>query len=162
SALAFTVSGRFLYEDRMWDKDGYTGQVQNLPIRHARVEVVGLPSVTLASGVTDASGFYSVNVTGQTLPTSFYVRCSTDGTRSGYFVEVVDDFVRNIATGDLVIDGAVYAINTDTTLANPPGTNVDKGTYLIRDLDGSGVAQAFNIMDCGMDMFDWVASAPVN
>src|SRR5262249_55892898 len=48
SALAFTVSGRFLYEDRMWDKDGYTGQVQNLPIRHAKVEVVGLPSVTLA------------------------------------------------------------------------------------------------------------------
>src|SRR5262249_49653477 len=34
-AGAFTVTGRFLYEDRMWDKDGYTGAVQNLPIRHA-------------------------------------------------------------------------------------------------------------------------------
>ena len=33
TAQAFTVSGRFLYEDRKWDKDGYTGAVQNLPIR---------------------------------------------------------------------------------------------------------------------------------
>src|SRR5437867_3459798 len=95
-AGAFTVSGRFLYEDRMWDKDGYTGLVQNLPIRHAKVEVVNLAGgMALASGVTDALGFYSISVTGQTLPTSFYVRCSADGTPAGYYVRVVDDFVRN-------------------------------------------------------------------
>ena len=39
----FTVTGRFLYEDLLYDKDGYTGAVQNLPIRHADVEVVKSP-----------------------------------------------------------------------------------------------------------------------
>src|SRR5207244_13352437 len=95
AAGAFTVSGRFLYEDRMWNKDGYTGAVQNLPIRHAKVEVVNLVGGgTLASGSTDAGGFYSLNVTGQVLPVSFYVRCSADGTPAGYFVHVVDYLVR--------------------------------------------------------------------
>ena len=41
-ADAFTVSGRFLYEDRLYDGNGYTGAVQNLPIRRAKVEVVNL------------------------------------------------------------------------------------------------------------------------
>ena len=69
TAGAFTVTGRFLYEDRVWDKDGYTGQVQNLPIRRAKVEVVNLiGGLPLATGATDTSGFYSLNVTGQVLP----------------------------------------------------------------------------------------------
>ena len=163
AASAFTVSGRFLYEDRLWDKDGYTGAVQNLPIRHAKIEVVNLAGGTaLASGSTDAGGFYSLEVTGQVLPTSFYVRCSADGTPAGYFVHVVDDFVR-VPTGGLVLTySTTYAITTDTTLANPVGNNVNKGTFLIKDLDGNGVAQAFNILDCGMDMFEWVASPAVH
>jgi len=162
SAAAFTVSGRFLYEDRMWNKDGYSGAVQNLPIRHARVEVVNLAGgLSLATGATDAAGFYTLNVTGQTLPTSFYVRCSADGSPAGYYVKVLDNFVR-VPTVGLDSTGAmVYAIVSDTTLLNPVTNNVNKGTFLIRDLDGSGVAQAFNILDCGMDMFDWVASSDV-
>jgi hypothetical protein len=163
SAAAFTVSGRFLYEDRKWDKNGYTGAVQNLPIRHAKVEVINLVgSLTLASGATDADGFYSLNVTGQTLPTSFYVRCSADGTPAGYFVKVLDNFVRVPTVGLVTVGATNYAIVTDTTLANPVANNVNKGTYLIKDLDGNGVAQAFNILDCGMDMLEWLASAQVN
>src|SRR2546425_12876238 len=124
SAGAFTVSGRFLYEDRMWNKDGYTGQVQNLPIRHARVEVVNLlGGLTLAAGSTDAAGNYSLAVTGQVLPVSFYVRCSTDGSAAGYFVKVLDNFVR-VPTVGLNTTGAIqYAIGTDTTLANPVSNN---------------------------------------
>lgn len=60
-ASAFTVSGRFLYEDRVWNGLGYTGTVQNLPIRHAIVEIVNVPGLlVLASGTTDASGNYSI------------------------------------------------------------------------------------------------------
>lgn len=163
AAQAFTVQGRFLYEDRMWNKDGYTGQVQNLPIRHARVEVVNLlGGLALASGTTDSDGRYSIDVTGQVLPVSFYVRCSADGTPAGYFVQVVDNFVRVPTVGLSLAGAATYAIATDTTLLHPPANNIDKGTFLIQDLDGGGVAQAFNILDCGMDMFDWVASAPMN
>src|SRR6185503_2855250 len=129
SAAAFTVNGRFLYEDRMWDKNGYTGATQNLPIRHAQVEVVNLVGgVTLASGATDGAGFYSLNVTGQTLPVSFYVRCSADGTPAGYFVKVLDNFVRVPTVGLSTIGATTYAIVTDTTLLNPVANNVNKGT----------------------------------
>jgi len=163
AADAFTVSGRFLYEDRMWNKDGYSGSVQNLPIRHAKVEVVNLVGgLALASGSTDGNGFYSLSVTGQTLPTSFYVRCSSDGTPAGYFVKVLDNFVRVPTVGLNTTGATLYSIVTDTTLANPVSNNVNKGTFLIQDLDGNGVAQAFNILDCGMDMFEWVASSQVN
>src|SRR5688500_17165541 len=80
AAQAFTVSGRFLYEDRIYDGFGYTGTVQNLPIRRAVVEIVDAASMqTLASGFTDGSGSYALEVTGQTLPVSFYARCLTDG-----------------------------------------------------------------------------------
>ena len=163
AAQAFTVTGRFLYEDRLWNKDGYSGAVQNLPIRNAQVEVVNLAGgAALAAGATDAAGYYSLSVTGQVLPVSFYVRCTADGTPAGYFVKVLDNFVRS-PTGGLVTTGSTtYAIVTDSTLANPPANNVAKGTYLIRDPDGTGVAQAFNILDCGMDMFEWVATPGVN
>src|SRR5216117_1829120 len=71
-------------------------------------------------------------------PTSFYVRCSADGTPAGYFVHVVDDFLRIPTVGLDLTHSMTYAITTDTTLANPSGHDVNKGTFLIRDLDGSG------------------------
>ncbi|HET9326095.1 MAG TPA: lamin tail domain-containing protein [Candidatus Eisenbacteria bacterium] len=159
TAGAFTVSGRFLYEDRVWDKDGYTGQVQNLPIRHARVEVVDLAGgLALATGTTDTAGFYSLDVTGLTLPVSFYVRCTADATPAGYYIKVYDNFVR-VPTVRIVTTGAMlYAIRTDNTLAHSPASNIDKGTFVIQDVDGSGVAQAFNILDNGIDFWDWIAS----
>ncbi len=159
SARAFTVSGRFLYEDRMWNGSGYTGLVQNLPIRHARVDVVNaVTQQSLASGATDAAGFYSVQVTGQIAPVSLYVRCSTDGATAGYFVRVVDNFVRVPTVGLELTASQTYAIRTDTTLAHDPTQPLAAGTYLIQDPDGTGVAQAFNIFDNGIDFFDWVAT----
>src|SRR5262245_6724097 len=158
-AGAFTVTGRFLYEDRMWDKDGYTGQVQNLPIRHAKVEVVNLAGgLALATGATDTSGYYSLNVTGQVLPVSFYVRCTADATPAGYYIKVYDNFVRVPTVKIVTTGGILYAIRTDTTLAHPPANNINKGTFLIQDLDGNGVAQAFNILDNGIDYWDWIAT----
>ena len=159
SAGAFTVSGRFLYEDRIWNKDGYTGQVQNLPIRHAKVEVVNLAGgLALATGATDTAGFYSLNVTGQVLPVSFYVRCTADATPAGYYIKVYDNFVRVPTVQIVTTGGILYAIRTDTTLAHPPANNINKGTFLIQDPDGNGVAQAFNILDCGVDYWDWIAT----
>jgi hypothetical protein len=40
AAATFTVTGRFLDQDRIYDKFGYTGTAQDLPIRRADVEVV--------------------------------------------------------------------------------------------------------------------------
>lgn len=164
SAHAFTASGRFLYEDRRFDGHGYTGAVQNLPIRHARVEIVdAISQQVLASGVTDAAGDYAVAVTGQTLPVNLYARCITDGRPAGYQIRVVDNFVRDVVNGELVLTGStLYSITTDPVIAHAPAQDLDFGAFLIQDPDGTGVAQAFNIFDNGVDFFDWVAQPQMN
>jgi hypothetical protein len=159
AASAFTASGRFLYEDRRFDGNGYTGAVQNLPIRHARVEIVhAITLQVLGSGVTDAAGNYAIAVNGQALPVSCYARAITDGRPGGYQIRVVDNFVRDIVNGNLVLAGSMlYSIRTSTVLNHSPAQDLDFGTYLTQDTDGTGVAQAFNIFDNGVDFFDWVA-----
>lgn len=157
AAQAFTVSGRFLYEDRRWNGNGYTGTVQNLPIRHAKVEIVNVAGLlVLATGATDANGNYSINVTGQTLPVSFYARCLTDG-RPGYQIWVVDAPQRDLMGGWIPPNAPVHAITTSPVLAHSPAANHSFGDFLIQDTDGTGVAQAFNIFDCAVDYFDWLS-----
>ncbi len=160
AASAFQVSGRFLYEDRLYDGNGYTGQVQNLPIRRALVEVVdALTMQTLGEGATNGDGFYPVEVAGQALPVTFYVRCSTDGRshQPAYQIRVVDNFFRVPTVGLEMSASLMYAISTSTVIAHNPALNIDFGTFLIQDTDGTGVAQAFNIFDNAVDFFDWLA-----
>lgn len=164
AAHAFTASGRFLYEDRLFNGNGYSGAVQNLPIRHARIEIVNaVTQQVLSSGATDAAGFFAIPVTGQTLPVNAYARCITDGRPAGYQIRVVDNFVRNVATGQLELTGStLYSITSDIVLNHSPAQDLQFSTYLIQDTDGTGVAQAFNIFDNGVDFFDWVAQPQMN
>lgn len=162
AAAAFTVSGRFLYEDRRFDGNGYTGAVQNLPIRRATVEIVNaVTQQALGVGSTMNDGRYSIQVTGQILPVSMFARCIADGRPAGYQIRVVDNFVRVPTVGLELTGSSLYSISTPTTLAHDPAQDHDFGTNLIQDPDGTGVAQAFNIFDNGVDFFDWVASAAV-
>src|SRR6185503_4705999 len=90
----FTASGRFLYADKLWDKDGYTGQEQNLPVRHARVEIVDIPTLqVIGAGATDANGNYSIVVTplAPIVPVNCVARVLTDGRTAGYEIRVVDE-----------------------------------------------------------------------
>jgi hypothetical protein len=157
-AEAFVVSGRFLYEDRRFDGNGYTGAVQNLPIRHAKVEIVNaVTQQVLASGATGTDGRYALSVTGQIAPVTLFARCITDGRASGYELRVVDNFVRIPTVGLELTTSQLYAIATPTTALHNPTGDLDQGSTLIQDPDGTGVAQAFNIFDCGVDFFDWLA-----
>jgi len=163
SAHAFTVSGRFLYEDRLFDGNGYTGAVQNLPIRHVRVEVVdAVTQLPLATGVTGADGRYAIAVTGQLAPVNLFVRAITDGRPAGYELRVVDNFVRIPTVGLELTTSQLYSISTQATLLHPPAQDLAVGDYLIQDVDGTGVAQAFHIFDCGVDFFDWLAQPAVH
>lgn len=156
-ASAFTVTGRFLYEDRLFDGDGFTGAVQNLPIRHARVEIVNnVNLLVLASGYTDGSGSYSIQVTGQTLPVNMYARCVTDG-GTAYYITVVDAPQRDLMGGWIPPNPPLHAITTSIVLLHNPLNNYNFGDFLIQDTNGTGVAQAFNIFDCAVDFFDWLA-----
>src|SRR5688572_13702772 len=53
----YTVTGKFQYEDRVFDIDGFTGTITPRPIRFAdvRIMITGTSSV-LASGPTNSNG----------------------------------------------------------------------------------------------------------
>lgn len=151
------LTGRFLYQDRIWGPDGYTGQTQDLPIRRADVEAVANPlGAVLATGSTDADGNFSLSfdLSG---PRDIYIRClsSTDN-HPDYHIKVVDRFVRVGGTVDLS-SSTIFAIATPAASVdpgNPPSW--DFGAYVIEDLTGSGIAQAYNILDNAVDCFDYL------
>jgi hypothetical protein len=154
---AFTASGRFLYADKLWDKDGYTGQEQNLPIRRARVEIVDLPTLqVIGSGATDANGNWSVTVTplAPVVPVSLVARVLTDGRTAGYEIRVVDELQRGL--GEPAVVGNIHAVLTSPVLNHNQSQPLNFGTFLLQDTDGTGVAQAFNIFDNAVDFFDWM------
>ena len=160
SAADFTVRGSFSYEDRIWDQFGYTGDVQNLPIRRADVEVVSASNgAILGAGSTAADGSYSIPVTGLTGSVTLYVRClSATDNAADYHVKVVDTFDRVNGTVDLT-GSTVHAITTSNRTHDTAIPLLDVGIYLIQDTTGSGVAQAFNILDAGVDTFDYLHSS---
>jgi hypothetical protein len=157
SAADFIVQGTFQYEDRIFDQYGYTGTVQDLPIRHADVEVVNASNGSvLASGSTTEDGTYSIPVTGLSGSVTLYVRClsSTDNA-ANYHLKVVDTFQRVNGTVDLS-GSTVHAVTTTDQTHDTSIPLLDMGLWLIQDTTGSGVAQAFNILDAGVDTFDYL------
>src|SRR3989454_5136970 len=73
-ALAdYNVSGRFVYVDREFDSNGFTGVEPQLPIRFASVEVVEGTKIK-GSGVTDANGNFLFHVI-DSATRDLYVRC---------------------------------------------------------------------------------------
>jgi len=59
--ISFTVAGTVTYEDKLFDKNGFTGQTRDVPVRHARIELVDANDNILTESVTDASGGYSLS-----------------------------------------------------------------------------------------------------
>jgi hypothetical protein len=158
SAAAADITGRFIYEDRLYDGNGYAAAVQQLPVRRCLVEIVdGTTTLTLGTGFTDGDGNFSVTLT--TAPAQVFARVITDGRPAGYEIRVVDNFVRDIVNAQLILVASqFYSANSDTVGPNLPGDNVDLGTNLIQDDSmGLGPAQAFNIFDNAVDFFDWMA-----
>ncbi len=155
-AHAFTVHGRFLYEDRMWDKDGYTGTTQDLPVRHARVDVINaVTQLTIGTGSTDSAGFFAVSVTGQIGIIPIQARVVTDGRPAGYEIRVVDELVRGL--GEPAVIGNLHAVSTPIVLNHNVNFDYFFNPQTIQDTDGTGVAQAFNIFDNAVDFFQWMA-----
>src|SRR5262245_43563587 len=73
-ALAdYNVSGRFVYVDREFKQNGFTGVEPQQPIRFASVEVVEGTKIK-GSGVTDANGNFLFQVQ-DTATRDLYVRC---------------------------------------------------------------------------------------
>lgn len=163
TAFAYTASGRFLYEDRLYDGSGYTGAVQNLPIRHAKIEIVNaITQQAMATTSTGTDGRFWVEVTGAIGLQNVFARCITDGRTAGYELRVVDNFVRVPTVGLELTASQLYSITSDIVVAHDPTQDLAFSTYVIQDTDGMGVAQAFNIFDNGVDFYDWLAQPGIN
>jgi hypothetical protein len=61
-AQDWTVTGRFLYEDKAWGWEGWTGEWSEKPVRHADVLVLDAQhGQVLGRGLTDAEGEFAVS-----------------------------------------------------------------------------------------------------
>src|SRR5690606_18474589 len=92
-AAPVQITGRFFYQDRLWDGGGYTGTTQDLPIRHADIEIVNaLNQGVVGVGRTGADGSYAITID-LFVTSNLYVRCSSATTRHpDYHIWVVDNF----------------------------------------------------------------------
>jgi hypothetical protein len=83
--ISIDIGGTVRYEDKRYGTDGFTGETEMKPVRHAKVELVGDAGV-IAGSVTDENGVYALSGSGSNL----YVRvlAQSDGA-AAHMVEVV-------------------------------------------------------------------------
>jgi PKD repeat protein len=141
TAWADTVSGTVRYENRTYNASGFTG-TEFLPVRHAEIEIVRSDGTVLGSGATLADGTYSVVI-------------ANGGTQS-IFLRVYARRVNasfNASVRNNPSSNAIYtAVTTPAAL--------DTSAPIVIDLDTTlaGAAPAFNIFDCAIFAFEYVAS----
>jgi hypothetical protein len=131
----FTVSGTVTYEDKLFNRFGFTGGTAAVAARQVDVEVVRCSDGTvLGSGVTDAAGDYSVGASNPAESAAgVYVRALTR----------VTDATHSVAVQDTA--AATYAIRSN-------GFDETTGSAFPRDLFAaeSGIGAPFNILDVAL------------
>jgi len=139
----FTASGTFLYEDRPFTIDGFTGDLVLLPVRHADVEVVDLLTQTVVgAGRTGADGTFEVTAF-LPVPRTIYVRCLTGSTsHPDLNLQVLNDGQEQ----------ALYALAGPAVPGHDPGTDLDCGT-LVAAAGASG--EAFNVFDAAVHAIEY-------
>src|SRR5256885_1901840 len=132
-ALAdYNVSGRFVYVDREFDSNGFTGVEPQLPIRLASVEVVEGTKI-VGSGVTDATGNFVFRVT-DTRTRDIYVRCLA---RRQTSTAVPIDVRAGNQSGD------IWSIRSQTFTGHAPNQDLFIGT--LAAVPGAG-GEPFNLL----------------
>jgi hypothetical protein len=130
----YTVTGTFNYEDRIQHRTGFTGEMQDLPIRIADVEVFDdQTEEILATGYTDSTGNFTLNVIdSQTRDVVIRVKSTSD----------------HIPTSRIKVTSwstaQPYAMESSVYTSHAPGTDIDMGT-VTGAWDGAG--QPFNLFD---------------
>jgi hypothetical protein len=146
----YTVTGKFVYEDREFDISGFTDRKPARPIRFADVQIMadGKP---LASGATDAAGDYSVTVPGAVQQNITAVCIARSSAISWLHISV------RVANDDFSF-GDYYSVSS-TPLVSPGTGIVPVGTTLAPSDTDAG--KAFNIWDVALDGIDFVGSPQV-
>jgi hypothetical protein len=133
-----TVTGTVRYEDRTYGAAGFTGTAF-LPVRQAEVELLNTGPTTPQTTTDELGNFTFLNVTASaTTQVRVYAR------RTGGQYNIV---VRNNSTAN-----AIY-----TVLSAPLDTTVTT-TFGTIDLLQTGAGPVFNIFDCAVKSFQYLAS----
>ncbi len=111
-----TVRGSVRYEDRVYNTDGFTGELPALPARSVVVEVVReSDGVTVATGTTDAAGAFEIDLRGRAdqsytvralaaVDTGAHTAVVRDRTRSAAIYAVASEPIAFAALGNNAID----------------------------------------------------------
>jgi hypothetical protein len=134
---ANTVSGRFVYQDRRYDQDGFTNDIDERPIRFAGVQILDddIPPNVLGSGVTDDDGDYSIAIPNSGIITFTLRVYAADATRVA------------VSRPDLTPYTASRTVTDNTSnpiLLNPTAVSADFG------------GGAFNIYDVLLLCYEFV------
>ncbi len=145
----YTVTGKFVYEDREFDLEGFTGTVPRRPIRFADVRILANGS-TVAMGATTATGEFMIQVPNMVLD-SLTAVCVTSSTQTPSVLLSV-----RVANNDLGF-GDYYSVSSATYPTAGPAGLVTMDTTIARaDID---VGKAFNIWDVLMDGYEFLSSS---
>ena len=138
AAAAQTVSGTITYQDRTYDGGGFTGTALR-PVRQAEIELIrNSDNALLGSGVTTDTGAYSFPITpGEVVRLRIYAR------RSGGQIHAE---IRNNT-----FNNQLYA-----ALTAPHDTGVST-TFNVNLTIAGGAAPAFNLFDCAVSNFKFLA-----
>lgn len=135
-AADLTLSGAALYEDRLFDENGFTGSIIPKPIRGVTIKVIAIDGfITLASGSTLSDGSFS------------FAGINNASRRGGVYIQVITETasanptrvkIRNSLTGQALL--ALISSAIDDSITNSfPGVQVTA--------QSSDVGGAFNILD---------------
>lgn len=139
SSADFVASGRIEYQDRPFTFNGgfSSSTTTFLPVRLARVQIVNASSgSTLATGSTDASGNFSINVSGNGTA-NLLVRCFSRSDAFG------NNRIRVTNTSN-----SLYSVDSSTFFSHNLNTNLNAGTIQALKLTtGSLQGSPFNMLD---------------
>jgi len=116
----WVASGTFKYQDREFDRTGFTGIEPSLPVRLARVEIrdpnKNPTQGLLAIAYTDQNGYFSVNVVDSSIRTIAIRVLTTSSPVPGLYLSVT---TRN---------DAYYAVTSPNYNNHSPTVNLNIGT----------------------------------
>lgn len=157
AAGELVVTGRFEYEDKLWDEQGWTGEDVMQPVRHADVSVYDLATgKLLGRGRTDDAGEFLVLAKSKKPVSQLAARVDAD-TRERAKAEKA--FPRLRVTN---VYGETYAAWSSTLLDPAFDQTVDLGTTSIPKVyAGSRDGHPFNVLDMAVAGFELLVGPEV-
>jgi hypothetical protein len=153
-AYTFTAKGKFVYEDKEWDWQGWTGQVSLKPIRKASVKIRRLSnSNIIGSGYTRDDGTFEIEIKNTNLFLGD-LRAELESNTDLYKEKADSNFphirVKNYS-------GDVYILLSEEIKNHYSDQDADFGTtvstiMVIADEEGN----PFNIMDMAVHVWDYI------